>query len=490
MTRHFLEPYVAAAFPAVAINTHEDERCLREITNRWPERPMFLIAATGGLKDARTNLPMEPGYAYPQAFAHLGEHPEAILIVLDFQAIIKNGPAYRALKTMFARYKQIGSMVVLLAPSWSMPPEIQHDIPVIDFALPTREQRSEALDVVAESVGATLDPDTREQCLDATAGLTLVESENAYALAYVTTERFSPERILEEKLAQVRRSGLLEIFPAVSPDLVGGMGELKAYIAQEVIPNLDDGMLRVRGLLLLGAPGTGKSLAAKAIGAITGWPVLRCNPGNLKGSLLGESERNMKAMLALAEAIAPCVLFLDEAEKFYSGNESSGRTDGGTTSSMFSEQLTWMQEHRKPIITVITCNDYSKLPAELTRAGRIDERWYVDLPTTSERAEIAKIHLGRFGVEIDGLPGIVSEITHDWTGAEIEQLVKSAARRTQRQITQEALREAASQIKPISKVRAPEIKALRDWAKNNLRFANTPDTDQGPSSGRRLKVGA
>lgn len=486
---HILAPYLAAAFPCVAIVTREEERCIRSIVDRWPDRPAFLIASVGGLRDARTGTVIEPAMQWPGAFAYLAERPEAILLVLDLRMPIQNAPIYRALKSQFPRYKQIGAMAALIGPSWSLPAEIQHDVPVIDFALPTRPELSAALDVVAESVGQTPDPALREACLDSAAGLTLAEAENAYALSYVRDRNFSPERIQDEKLAQIRRSGFLEVYQPLNPDLLGGMGALKEFIADEVMPVRDDELLRVRGIGLSGIPGTGKTLACKVIGSILGYPIARMDTGRIKGSHVGQTEGQMQQTLALVEAVAPCILFIDEAEKFAGGYASSAQTDGGTMLATVGILLTWMQEHRSKVVTVFTCNDHTKLPPEFSRAGRINKMFFVDLPSRVERMEIARVHLGRVGVAPGDIPTWIAELSREWTGAEIEELILSAARRTRRQITAAALREAAAGIKPISKVRAAEIKALREWARGALPFANTPEADEGPATGRRLVVG-
>ena len=163
---------------------------------------------------------------------------------------------------------------------------------------------------------------------------------------------------------------------------------------------------------------------------------------------------------------------------------SSANTDSGVTLGMVGHFLTWLQEHTAEILVVMTCNTYELLPAELTRAGRIDERFFVDIPGLSEREEIAAVHLRKYEVPDPACAALVAGLSDGWTGAEIEQLVRSAARRTRRAITQDSLVTCAADIKPISKVRAGEITALRDWGKANLRMANTPEV--AAPIGRRI----
>lgn len=478
-----LKAYSAAAYPAVAVSTPDEERVTAQIIRDFPDmKAIWILAACGGLRDARTGATVENAQ-YPQAIVKAANQQDTILILLDYQHVIRNASGYRQLRLAFPALKANGSIVILLAPSWQLPEEIKHDVPVIESSLPSRQELAASLKVCSESVEASITDE--KPILDSASGLTLAEAENAFALAYAEKKSFDPARILQEKLKLVRQSGQLEIaLPADSADL-GGLQGLREYVEAEVIPSLRDESLRVRGMLLLGIPGTGKSLFARVMGSLLQWPVLRCDMSSLKGSLVGQSEGNMRAALKLAEAVSPCILYMDEIEKAVAGHQSSGQTDSGVSSGMLGILLTWLQEHKSPIIVIATCNRYETLPAELTRAGRIDERWFVDLPTKSERQEIAAIHLRKFGVETDGRAEVIADLSDGWTGAEIEQLVKSAARRHERKPTAEQLTAVSKEIKPISKVRADEIQKLRDWGKAQLRIANTQELQ---ATGRKVRA--
>ena len=470
-----LKPYVRAAFPAVAVATVEEDRFVQHLLNDFPDKSIFTVSATGGLKDLRTGAVVDGNANFAKAFSACAQHADALLVVFDWQHIAKNAAAYRALKDQFHTMKSNGCCVVFIAPSWS---------------LPLRTELRAALSVVAESAGEEVTPEQETGCLDAAAGLTLQEAENSFALALVEKGTLDPKRVEQEKMRLVKNSGYLEVWPTVEPDAVGGLCQLKEYLTQEVLPCRDDVDLRVRGILLVGVPGTGKSLASKAAGAVLGWPVLRLDISALKGSLVGQSEGNMRAALKLAEAVAPCVLMLDELEKSIGGYASSAQTDSGVTLGMVGTLLTWLQEHRSPIFCIGSVNDYAKLPLELTRAGRFDERFFVDLPVQEEREQIATIHLTRFGCTSDGLATHLAGMTDGWTGAEIEQLVKSAARRSGRKPTPAIVTACASDIKPISKVRADEIETLRTWANQSLRSANTPAvTNTVPTTRRKVTRG-
>ena len=479
-----LRLYKRAAFPSVAVETVEEERFLSGLLRMFAESPIYKIASIGGLIDCRECKPVDASSNYPKAFAWMAQQAGAVLVVYDYQHVIRNPGAYRALKDSFGDLKNNQSMVVLVAPSWSLPAELSHDLPVLPFDLPTRAGLAITLHFVAEN--ADIEVSNEEALLDAAAGLSQQEAENAFALSLVKDKALLPATVEAEKMRLVKSSGYLEVTSPIDPAMLGGLSELKRYINEDVLPSMRDDFLKTRGMILTGVPGTGKTLACRVISAMLGWPILRMDVSSLKGSLVGQSESNMRQALKLAEAVSPCVLMCDEVEKAVGGYASSAASDGGTTLGMVGLLLQWLNDHTRSILTVMTCNDYAKLPPELTRAGRIDERFFVDLPTVGEREEIARVHLQKYTGEVDGLCPKIAALTDAWTGAEIEQLVKSAARRTRRKVTLEALQAAARDIRPISKVKADEINSLRAWAKDTLRLANSPEVKA--AQGRKVSI--
>lgn len=474
--------YKKAGYPALAIETFEDQRFAEGILAEFQDREIFLIAATGGLRDLRQQKTADPQSNYSKALAFMCQQEDSFLLMLDFQHIVGNAQAYRNLLDAVTLCKMRGNMILLLAPSWQLPAELQHEIPVLQDKLPETDELASALDVILDArkeAGRPVDlsSEQRMALLQSARGLTRGEAENAFALA--AGNGLEPHAVETEKMRLVK-SKCMSVEQPQDPNMLGGLGELKRYIDEEVIPAKDDDQLRVRGILKVGIPGTGKSLGCKAIAAKMHLPLVRLDISAAKGSLVGESEAALRHALATVDAVAPCVIWIDEIEKAVGGYSSSAQTDGGTTLGMVGALLTWLQEHTSPVLVVATCNDYQKLPPEMTRAGRFDERFFLDLPTGSERVEIAKIHLAKLGVEIDGLPAMVAKMTQDWTGAEIEQLIKSAARRTKRKVTGASLEIAAQDIIPIS--RSANVQALRDWAKDHLRRAND-------SEGKTAKAG-
>jgi SpoVK/Ycf46/Vps4 family AAA+-type ATPase len=307
--------------------------------------------------------------------------------------------------------------------------------------------------------------------------LTLEQAENVFALS--AGESFSRVLVEREKMRLIR-SEYMSVEKPRDVSVLAGLGQLKSYITDEVLPARDDEQLQVRGICLIGVPGTGKSLSARVMAGLLEWPLVRFDISAAKGSLVGQSESNIRKALATADAISPCVLWLDEIEKAVGGHASSAATDGGTTLAMVGTLLTWMQEHTSPVLVIATCNDYAKLPPEMTRAGRFDEKFFLDLPSSKEREGIATVHLKALSCEV-GWADAIASMAEDWTGAEIEQLIKSTARQTKRKLSLEMLEKCKEQIIPISKTAS--IKTLREWAAINLRRAN--DLEEVPTATRK-----
>lgn len=470
MDSSILESYFNAGYPAVAVETAEEKRLIEDLKRIKLGEKIFSVAATGGLLEESKQSVVDSSGNYPKAFHHLGKQEECILVVLDFQHMVNAPTSYRPLLQNLSMIKSKGCMIVMVAPIWKLPEELKHIVPVIRIELPTANELKASLEVVLDSVQNKPDIN-QDDFTSAARGLTMEEAENVFALS--AGDGFSRALVEREKMRLVR-SEYMSVEKPRDPSVLAGLGRLKSYITSEVLPSRDDEELRVRGIALVGVPGTGKSLSARVISAMLEWPLVRFDISAAKGSLVGQSESNIRKALATADAIAPCVLWLDEIEKAVGGHSSSAATDGGTTLAMVGTLLTWMQEHTSPVLVVATCNDYAKLPAEMTRAGRFDEKFFLDLPSRKEREAIAAVHLRALKCE-EMLADAVADMTEDWTGAEIEQLIKSGARQTNRNLTIQMLEVCKRQIIPISKTAG--IKALREWAATNLRWANDEEEE-------------
>ena len=292
--------------------------------------------------------------------------------------------------------------------------------------------------------------------------------------------------IVAEKKQVISKRGNLEYYePEQMMTDIGGLNNLKDWLdrrnkafSQEA---MDFGLDSPRGIMLLGLPGTGKSLAAKAVANTWQMPLLRLDMGRIFGGIVGQSESNMRAALNIAETIAPCVLWIDEIEKGMSGMQSSGATDGGTTSRVLGTFLTWMQEKKKPVFVVATANNISLLPPELLRKGRVDEIFFVDLPTKKERCEIINIHLGKRNRSLPEKDvDIIAEKSLGYTGAEIEEAIKDAMYRAfseDRDINAEDILDSIGATTPLSRTMSEVISQTREWAKGRAVPAS-PETPE------------
>jgi hypothetical protein len=281
------------------------------------------------------------------------------------------------------------------------------------------------------------------------------------------------ERVLAVKREIVEKSGVLELYPS-SETLgdVAGLGTLKAWLGKRKQAFTDPdaakafGLTPPRGLLLVGVQGCGKSLSAKAVAAEWSLPLIRFDPAHLFDRYFGESEKNLRRAMGLADAMAPVVLWIDEIEKVFAQDRDS---DGGTGSRIFGSFLTWMSEKRSSVFVVATANDVSRLPPELLRKGRFDEIFFLDLPNAETRVRILALHLARRARDPNAFDlGAIADATEGWSGAELEQVIVSAlygAFETKAKITTETLLAEVESTRPLSVTMRESVEALRRWAK-------------------------
>jgi SpoVK/Ycf46/Vps4 family AAA+-type ATPase len=369
---------------------------------------------------------------------------------------------------------------------------LDKEITVINFPQPTKEDLGEMLDKIIAEIGdrkqvqIDLDDQGRDRLLQAALGLTLGEAENVFAKIIVQGGRLSGgdvNEVFAEKQQIIRKSGLLEYY-AASEDFsnVGGLAVLKEWLNKRAVAFTDEarafGLPAPKGILLLGVQGCGKSLCAKAVSRLWQLPLLRFDMGRMFGSFVGSSEENVRRAIAVAESVAPAILWVDEIDKAFAGSQSSGATDGGTTARVFGTFLTWLSEKNAPVFVVATANDVSQLPPELLRKGRLDEIFYVDLPSEEERGEIFRIHLAKRGRDPEKFdhPALVAR-SNDFSGAEIEEAINSAlydAFYSRQEITTEHVLTALAQTVPLAKTMDEKISRLRQWAEGRARHASRP----------------
>ncbi len=299
-----------------------------------------------------------------------------------------------------------------------------------------------------------LPDNTVEAILDSAAGLTRYEAENAFALSLVRHQRVVPSVVFEQKSQMLKKSGLLTLYQGTEKfsDL-GGLEALKAFCVRSLRRDRQlASESRPRGVLLLSPPGCGKSAFAKSLGNETGRPTLVLDVGGLLGSLVGQSEQNVRQALRIADAMAPCVLFVDELEKALSGVNSQG--DSGVSSRLFGTLLTYLNDHTSDVYFVGTSNDISRLPPEFARAERFDGVFMIDLPAQKEREAIWRMYLEKFGLPADQK----RPRDTDWTGAEIRSCCRLSA------LLDVPLIEAAANVVPVAITAGESVEKLRNWA--------------------------
>lgn len=428
-----------------------------------------------------------------QLLKHIASQTEKddaeIYVLEDFHDFISERNIKIQLRQLAEKLRFYRKHIIIVSSVLSLPIELEKYITVLELPLPGRVDLESVLNRVVKNANTEVDNDLKKKLIDSALGMTVMEADLAYCLAAVKDKMGinSPRTVAFEKEQIIKKSGLLDYFQ-VNESLknVGGMELLKEWLEERKqafdFKAQTWGLAEPKGLLLLGVPGCGKSLTAKCIASLWNMPLLRLDIGRVFEGTVGSSESNIRRAIATAEAVAPCVLWIDEIEKGLSGVQSSGSTDGGTTSRIFSTILTWMQEKVQPVFVVATANDISMLPPELLRKGRFDEIFFVDLPSEADRKSIFSIHLANAlkdtcqKSEDFGLDKLAKE-SKGFNGAEIEECVKEAKFKAYTENRNEPrlqiihLLNAIKATVPLSKTMKDQIEFLRKWAKSRAKQA-------------------
>lgn len=393
-------------------------------------------------------------------------------------------------------------MIIVLSPSGEVPAELSCAT-VLEYPLPDRAEVARILDNVIDAVPAdmraTVAPDdTRDRAIDAALGLSAEEIGNCYARSLVTTKTIDPAMVNSEKRRVIAREKVLT-WHDPDPrglDAVGGLDVLKQWLrarrAAFTPAARAFGLPPPKGMMLVGVPGTGKSLTAKAVAAAWQMPLLRLDMGALRSKYVGDSEANIRKALKVAEAVSPCILWADEVDKALAG-AGGPAGDGGVAADALGAVLSWMQEREGSVFVIATANDVRGLPPELLRKGRFDELFWIDLPTRVERRAIVAAALAQHGRGVDGIDlDAASSFTEGFTGAEIAALVPDALFAAfadeSRAITTADLRAAAATVVPLAKTASEKIGALREWARGRARHASTPEDVSAGGTVRTLDL--
>lgn len=510
-----LETLIRARYPILYVLSSEETRVqslVLEIAQKR-QKKVFEWSYSTGIVPAGTSIQSQkhrnaatkdPLMALDQVIEQV---EPAIFLFKDFHPFLtkNNFAVTRKLKEIALHLKNSFKTIVLVTSVLEIPVELEKEITLLNHPLPSRDDLAALLDkIIADvkqfrQVSIELDEAGRERLLQAALGLTLGEAENVFAKIIVQGERLSAEDVNEvfaEKQQIIRKSGLLEYYTTDENFTnVGGLSVLKEWLAKRAVAFTHEarefGLPFPKGILMLGVQGCGKSLCAKAVSNLWQLPLLRFDMGRMFGSLVGSSEENVRRAIAVAESVAPAILWVDEIDKAFAGSQGSGSTDGGTTARVFGTFLTWLSEKTAPVFVVATANDISQLPPELLRKGRLDEIFFVDLPAPAERKDIFKIHITKRKrdaekFDLDALAGASAE----FSGAEIEEAVNSAlydAFSSRQELATENIQTALSQTVPLAKTMDEQINRLRSWAEGRARNASVPRDAKKDAGVRRME---
>jgi ATP-dependent 26S proteasome regulatory subunit len=489
-----LEIYIQARYPLIYVVSWEEDRILKVMDQIAIKlrKMLFVWTQTRGMANAVLPEQFDESKSDPELMLqHIADSQDnAIFILFDFHAFIDNIRIRRQLRDLSKLLRKSNKTIIIVAPAMTIPLELSKDIAVIDFDLPTIHELSlsfdNALKILTKRRDVTLEltPQITEKLLKAAQGLTLVEFENVLAKSVVHRKAIDDATIMEvldEKKQVIRKSSTLEYFsPDENFDQVGGLENLKNWLTKRAEAFTDRaaqfGLPTPKGLLLVGTQGCGKSLTAKAVATHWNLPLLKLDVGSVFSGIVGSSEANIRHAIKVAESISPCILWIDEIEKGFSGMASSNFSDGGTAARVFGTFTTWLQEKKKPVFVIATSNDITLLPPEILRKGRFDEIFFVDLPEQAEREAIFKIHLQKRNRESKQFDCVKLALSSEgFSGAEIEQAIIDGlydAFEENRELATEDIQNNLRSSVPLSRVMAEQVSALRLWAEKRARKAS------------------
>lgn len=444
--------------------------------------------------NASSRFDYEKGAAYivmEGTSPHLGLLPMTTTLLKDY--------AYSFPETLM-------SLVLITSESYTIPEELAHDILVVDFDLPTKTDLRHAWESTVANqyesknlpIPETYIPgDSVDALVNVASGMTILEAETAYSRAFTLNDRLFPDIPVENLLAQVHRSKedivkksqTLEMVNPISVDSIGGLELLKDwFITRSVCFSEEARKAKVdapKGVALIGPPGTGKSVCSKAVASILNLPLVRVDLGRLFGSLVGQTEARTRTMLKELEAMAPCIVWVDEVDK--AGLSSGANGDSGVSSRLLGSLLTHMSENESGLFWIFTANRTENLPSEFLRKGRLDEVFSVLPPTWAERRQIFDIHLSKRGINIDDIADFDQVLTESrgFVSAEIEAACKEAKVLSFYRnvpVTSSLLRSTLKGIIPISEAYKDQFDAMTEWAQNNARPSSEQEVDVDASS--------
>lgn len=510
-----LKDMLKANYPLIYLTTTEYNRTLQYVRRigHSNDFKFFTWDCINGLEkhenvNNQMNVEVVQKYDDKDILEHITRNPDnserEIYFLEDYHKYFRDNSRVVMLRKLAEKMKFYDKHVLIVGPFVKLPDELEKFVTVLNVPLPDRNDLEKRLNHILK--GESLNDDLKKYLIDSALGMTDMEADLAFRLAKQKSGLNTPEAariVANEKEQIIKKSGILDYFQ-VNQDLdktVGGLENLKTWLKQRSKAFESKaqrfGLKEPKGILLLGVPGCGKSLTAKCIASLWKQPLLRLDVGKVFQAEVGASENNIRQAIATAEAVAPCVLWIDEIEKGL--NVGGGEKDGGTNSRVFSTILTWMQEKTKPVFVVATANDISQLPPEFLRKGRFDEIFFVDLPSFEERKHIFKIHLEKNGQSDISDFDEFAEKSKFFNGAEIEEVVKEAMflsyieNSDVKELKSSHIIKAIEPIVPLAQTMKKKIDGLREWASTRARPSSSKlnteklNSDEGKGQKKAIK---
>lgn len=482
---NFLNEFVLllkSRYPIIYICTNEEERIeylIRYCAKKYVSRTFNSWDFVEGYQEN----PNDSGFAARnplealELIEKLTPETPALFVLKDYDNFLKDFSIIRKLKNLSRKLKTQPKNIIIVSSEINIPDSLKEYITLLEFPLPTYSEILEELNRLISSMQKDVDQETIYNLATACQGLSLERIRRVLSKVIAKDGEInvnSPVLVLQEKRQIIQQTQLLE-FCLTDKNLsdIGGLDNFKSWLkvrerafSQEAI---NYGLPYPKGLLLIGIQGTGKSIAAKILAYEWKLPLLRLDFGRLFASLIGQSEQRVRKMIEIAEALSPCVLWVDEIDKAFAGAQSSG--DSGTTSRVLATFITWLSEKTTPVFVVATANNIEYIPAEILRKGRFDEMFFVNLPTREERDDIFKVHLKKYRPDNikDFQVSLLSELSKEFSGAEIEQVVIEAMRigfNENREFNNEDLIVSIQNLVPLARTKNKELDRLKEWSES------------------------
>lgn len=473
-----LQLLVRARYPIISLLSHEEQRCWRMLKQLATEdgKAIYRWRMSQGLEQGETGDILNGTASIEEALKAVQKIDEPTLFVFyDLHPHMDDPLVLRLLRDLAAAMPTRQQSVLVLGARLKLPDELEKSMAIVDVPLPSYEDGARMLTILCRQHNIELPPELFERFVYGALGLTEAEIKRMYARILLGGSGFSESDLslqVEEKRRTIRRSQFLEFWDTQNLNLdVGGLDNLKHWLRERGSGFSSAakafGLPDPKGLFLLGVQGCGKSLMAKAVAKLWGFPLLRLDVAAV--FQVSGVEEGLRETIRIAESLAPVILWIDELEKGFAQHTNSS----GEALGYF---LTWMQEKTAPVFVVATANEVRALPPELLRKGRFDEIFFVDLPNPHERLEILDIHLRRHNRDPENydLTTVVEE-TERFSGAELEQVIVSGLFRAfseDREVDTLDLLESSREIVPLAVTMDDKLKDLREWARPRARRAS------------------